>query len=136
MVWRRYATRLCFPTCPWAEAHGYPDIATEQTNILRWLSGDTNYGQWRDASLAWKHLFVLRSGDLTEAFTVPNEPADGCGSPAPPPVVDGDGRVLAWFKTASPTLTAKDSFGTPDRCSIPETAIGRPSAGLASRDLE
>src|SRR5262249_5092290 len=43
-----------------------PDIATEQTNILRWLSGDTNEGQWRDASPAWKHLFVLRNQDLTE----------------------------------------------------------------------
>jgi len=89
-----------------------PDIAAEQTNILRWLSGDTHGGQWRDASPAWKHLFVLRSDDLTEPFTVPNGPADGCGSPAPPPVVDGEGRVLAWFKTAHPTLTARNSFGT------------------------
>jgi hypothetical protein len=89
-----------------------PDIATEQTNILRWLSGDTNNGQWRDASPAWKHLFVLRSRDLTEPFTVPNGPADGCGSPAPPPVIDGRGRALAWFKTGHPTLTAKGSFGT------------------------
>jgi len=89
-----------------------PDLATEQTNILRWLSGDTNGGQWRDASPAWKHLFVLRSTDLTEPFTVPNGPADGCGSPAPPPVIDGKNRVLAWFKTAHPTLTAKGSFGT------------------------
>ncbi len=89
-----------------------PDIATEQRNILRWLSGDTNGGQWRDASPAWKHLFVLRSSNLTEPFTVPNGPADGCGSPAPPPVIDGEGRVLAWFKTAHPTLTAKGSFGT------------------------
>ncbi|HEY2952491.1 MAG TPA: PQQ-binding-like beta-propeller repeat protein [Verrucomicrobiae bacterium] len=89
-----------------------PDLATEQTNILRWLAGDTNGGQWPDASKAWKHLFVLRSVDLTEPFTVPNGPADGCGSPAPPPVVDGDGRVLSWFKTAHPTLTAKGSFGT------------------------
>jgi hypothetical protein len=89
-----------------------PDLATEQTNILRWLSGDTNGGRWPDASPAWKHLFVLRSADLGEAFTVPNGPADGCGSPAPPPVVDSRGRVLTWFKTAHPTLTAKGSFGT------------------------
>jgi len=88
------------------------DIATEQNNILRWLSGDNNNGQWRDASPAWKHLFVLRAKDLTEPFVVPNGPADGCGSPAPPPTIDGDGRVLAWFKTAHPTLTAKGSFGT------------------------
>jgi hypothetical protein len=89
-----------------------PDIPTEQTNILRWLSGDTNNGQWPDASPGWKHLFVLRNTDLTEPFVVPNGPADGCGSPAPPPTIDGDGRVLAWFKTAHPTLTAKGSFGT------------------------
>jgi PQQ-like domain len=89
-----------------------PDIPTEQTNILRWLSGDTNGGKWPDASPAWKHLFVLRAADLGEPFTVPNGPADGCGSPAQPPVVDGSGRVLTWFKTAHPTLTAKGSFGT------------------------
>ena len=89
-----------------------PDIGIEQTNILRWLAGDTNGGRWRDASAAWKHLFVLRSDNLSEPFTVPNGPVDGCGSPAPPPVVDGDGRILAWFKTAHPTLTAKGSFGT------------------------
>jgi hypothetical protein len=89
-----------------------PNIATEQTNILHWLSGDTNNGKWRDASSAWKHLFALRTSDLSEAFTIPNGPADGCGMPAPPPVIDGVGRPLAWFKTAHPTLTAKGSFGT------------------------
>lgn len=89
-----------------------PDIPTEQTNILRWLSGDTNSGRWPDASPAWKHLFVLRSTDLAQAFTVPNGPADGCGSPAPPPTIDRHGRVLVWFKTGHPTLTAKGSFGT------------------------
>jgi hypothetical protein len=89
-----------------------PDWRTEQTNILRWLSGDTNGGRWPDASPAWKHLFVLRASDLAEAFTVPNGPADGCGTPALPPVIDGQNRVLTWFKTAHPTLTAKGSFGT------------------------
>jgi hypothetical protein len=89
-----------------------PDIASEQTNVLRWLSGDTDNEHWPDASPAWKHLFVLHATNLTESFTVPNGPADGCGSPAPPPVVESGGRVLAWFKTAHPTLTAKGSFGT------------------------
>jgi outer membrane protein assembly factor BamB len=89
-----------------------PDLATEQANILRWLAGDTNGGKWPDASPAWQHLFALRADDLAEAFTIPNGPADGCGMPAPPPTVDDEGRVLAWFKTAYPTLTAKGSFGT------------------------
>jgi hypothetical protein len=89
-----------------------PNLAAEQTNILRWLAGDTHGGKWPDASPAWKHLFVLRTSDLSEPFTVPNGPADGCGSPAPPPTADSHGRVLAWFKTAFPTLTAKGSFGT------------------------
>jgi hypothetical protein len=88
------------------------DIATEQKNILRWLAGDTDNGRWKDASPAWKHLHVLRTADLSEPFIVPNGPADGCGSPAPPPCVDDMGRVFAWFKTALPTLTAKGSFGT------------------------
>jgi hypothetical protein len=89
-----------------------PDIVAEQRNILRWLAGDTNGGQWPDASPGWKHLHVLRTSDLVEPFIVPNGPADGCGSPAPPPVVTNDGRVLAWFKTRYPTLTKVGSFGT------------------------
>ena len=89
-----------------------PDIETEQNNILRWLKGDTNNGRWQDASPAWKHLFVLSATDLSEPYTVPNGPADGCGSPAPSPTIDAQGRVLAWFKTAYPTLTASNSFGT------------------------
>jgi hypothetical protein len=89
-----------------------PDIAAEQQNILRWLRGDTNGGRWKDASPGWKHLHVLRAADLSEPFIVPNGPADGCGSPCPPPCVDGQGRALTWFKTAFPTLTAKGSFGT------------------------
>ncbi len=89
-----------------------PDIATEQKNILRWLSGDTNGGRWGDASPDWKHLHVMRAADLNEPYVVPNGPADGCGSPAPSPCVDYQGRVLTWFKTAHPTLTGRGSFGT------------------------
>jgi hypothetical protein len=89
-----------------------PSPAAEQQNILRWLKGDTNGGRWKDASPAWKHLHVLRTSDLGEPFVVPNGPADGCGAPCPSPCVDSQGRVLTWFKTAFPALTAKGSFGT------------------------
>lgn len=100
-----------------------PSIADEQQNILRWLKGDTNGGRWKDARPDWKHLHVLRSDDLTEPFVVPNGPADGCGMPCPPPCLDGQGRVLTWFKTAHPTLTARGSFGT--RFSMDISAIDR-----------
>jgi hypothetical protein len=89
-----------------------PDLAAEQENILRWLKGDTNNGAWKDASPAWKHLYALRTGDLSEPFTIPNGPADGCGQPAPPPCIDAKGRAFSWFKTRYPTLTAVGSFGT------------------------
>jgi hypothetical protein len=109
-----------------------PDLATEQTNILRWLGGDSNGGRWPDASPAWKHLFVLRTADLAEACTVPNGPTDGCGSPAAPPVIDQQGRALAWFKTAHPTLTAKGSFGT--RYSMDISAIDPESGARIAID--
>lgn len=88
------------------------DMEVEQDNILRWLQGDTNAGRWRDASPAWKHLYVLDAQTLAEPYTVPNGPADGCGNPCPPPAVAPDGRVLTWFKTRFPTLTKVGSFGT------------------------
>jgi hypothetical protein len=47
--------------------------------------------------------------------------------PAPPPAIDSEGRPLAWFKTAYPTLTAKGSFGT--RFSMDISAINT-STGL------
>ena len=91
-----------------------PTLAEEQSNILRWLAGDTNGGRWPEASADWRRLFALNSTDLTESFVIPAAPADGVGIPAQPPVVDSSGRVLGYFKTRHPTLTAAVGavFGT------------------------
>jgi hypothetical protein len=90
------------------------DLHQEEQNLLGWLSGDTNGGRWPEAGEDWKHLFVLNSADLSEPFTVPAGPVDGVGVPAHPVVVDNSGRVLTYFKTRFPTLTANTGavFGT------------------------
>jgi hypothetical protein len=89
-------------------------LTNEEDNLLRWFSGDTDGGRWPDASPDWKHLFVLEVSDLTEPFTVPAGPCEGVGVPAHPVVVDNQGRVLTYFKTAFPELTAATGsvFGT------------------------
>ena len=88
-------------------------MAAEQANILRWLNGDTNGGRWPDASPDWRRIFALNVADLSEPFVVPAAPADGCGLPAAPPVVDNQNRLLTYFKTRHPRLTAPGPiFGT------------------------
>ena len=106
-----------------------PTLAEEQANILRWLAGDTNGGRWPEASTDWRRLFALNSTDLTESFVIPAAPADGVGIPAQPPVVDNSGRVLGYFKTRHPTLTAAVGavFGT--AYSVDISAID-PTSGL------
>ncbi|AXA36937.1 MAG: hypothetical protein D6691_11075 [Candidatus Hydrogenedentota bacterium] len=89
-----------------------PSVAVEETNIARWLAGDTNNGRWPDAGEDWRHLFALRRSDLGESFTVLAGPADGCGIPAMPPAVTNDGRLLTYFKTRHPTFTTVGAFGT------------------------
>ncbi len=81
------------------------DLAGEETNLLRWLAGDTNGGRWPDAGEDWRHLFTLDAATLSEPFVVPAAPVDGVGAPAHPVVIDNDGRVLTYFKTKFPTLT-------------------------------
>jgi hypothetical protein len=89
-------------------------LTNEEDNLLRWLEGDTNGGRWPEASPDWKHLFVLNVADLAEPFTVPAGPADGVGVPLHPVVVDHADRVLTYFKTKYPRLTANNGavFGT------------------------
>jgi hypothetical protein len=91
---------------------GSPDLATEEANIARWLTGDTNGGQWADAGADWRHIFTMNTSDLSEPFTILAGPADGCGVPAHPAVVDNSGRVLTYFKTRYPKLTKLGAFGT------------------------
>jgi len=91
---------------------GSPDLATEEANIARWLTGDTNGGAWPDAGSDWRHLFAMNTGDLSEPFTVLAGPADGCGVPTPASVVDNSDRVLTYFKTRYPKLTKLGAFGT------------------------
>lgn len=89
-------------------------LAEEEENLLRWLAGDANGGRWPEASPDWQHLFVLDVADLSEPFTVPAGPADGVGVAAHPVVVDNQDRVLTYFKTRFPKLTANNGavFGT------------------------
>lgn len=88
-------------------------FSNEEANIARWLNGDINGGRWTDASIDWRHLFVLNTSDLTEPYTVLCGPVEGCGTPAEPPCVDNTGRVLTWWKTRYATLTKPGPiFGT------------------------
>ena len=85
----------------------------EGRNTLRWLAGDNNGGKWAWASADMKHLFVLDRETLAEPFVVPNGPSEGCGTPADPPIIDNQGRLLLWWRTKFPTFTNnRPSFGT------------------------
>ena len=85
----------------------------EDKNILRWLGGDSNNGQWKFPGAQWRHFFALNTADLSEPYIVANGPIEGCGTPANPPCVDNQGRLLMWWRTKFPTLTSpKGGFGT------------------------
>lgn len=86
--------------------------AVEESNIYRWLQGDSTGGIGADASPDWKHFFALRTDNLAEDFVIPCGPVEGCGLPAESPCVDNQGRVLSWWKTRFPTLTHTGAFGT------------------------
>ena len=106
-----------------------PSLGEEQDNLVRWLAGDTAAGRWPDAGRDWRRLFALAVEDLSEPFVIPAAPADGVGVPAHPPVVDQRGRVLAYFKTHHPRLTAPVGavFGTRESVDIAaiDPATGR-----------
>lgn len=99
-------------------------IADEEAKIRRWLTGDTNGGQWPDATPDWKHLFAIRTSDMTEAFVPAVGPVDGCGMPPMPPAIGPRGRPIVWLPTKFPRLTGLGAFGTSysiDLCEIDTT---------------
>jgi hypothetical protein len=74
-------------------------IEEENDNIRLWLQGS---GSWGDRSPDWRHFFVLDAETLEDQFLVASGPVDGCGYPAPMPVVDQNGNVIKWWKTRFP----------------------------------
>lgn len=85
-------------------------IEEENDNIRLWLQGS---GSWADRSPDWQHFFVLDAETLVDQFLVASGPVDGCGYPAPMPVVDANGNVIKWWKTRFPTITTSGNvFGT------------------------
>lgn len=86
------------------------NLAFEETNILQYLTGDTN--AFADASVDWQRVFAIRLTDFTMPFVVRALPADGCGTPAAPVVVDHRGRVLTYFPSKYGTLAPKAGWGT------------------------
>lgn len=95
-----------------ASPNGYTpaNLALEETNILKYLTGDTN--AFADASVDWQRVFAIRLTDFTMPFVVRALPADGCGTPAAPVVVDRQGRVLTYFPSKYGTLTPKAGWGS------------------------
>jgi hypothetical protein len=100
--------------------HLYDDVlasastpAEEAEFTRRWFAGDSNGGKWKWASPDMRHFYVLDTQTMKEPYVVPNGPSEGCGTPADPPVIDNQGRVLLWWRTKFPTFTTKQaSFGT------------------------
>jgi hypothetical protein len=84
---------------------GVTSLSQEETVIQAFLNGDTANGG-SDASVDWRHYFALNLSDLSEPFVILAGPSEGCGHPPDSMVVDNSNRVLAYFKTRFPTLTA------------------------------
>ncbi len=82
---------------------GYPDIASEQTALRKWLAGDGK---------AWQTCFALDPATLVRDYIIATGATEGCGMPPNPPALDSAGRPLVWWATAYATLTRNSSFGT------------------------
>jgi outer membrane protein assembly factor BamB len=82
---------------------GYPDLASEQQALGKWLAGK---------GAAWQTCFALDPATLRKDYIVATGATEGCGTPPNPPTLDGSDRPLVWWATAYPTLTASRSFGT------------------------
>ncbi len=109
-------------------------LAEEEANLRRWSNGDNHGGRWPEASGDWRHLFVLDAGDLSEPFLVPTGPVEGVGVAPHPVVADNSGRVLTYFKTKFPRLTAANGavFGT--RFTIDIAAVNPKDGGRMAID--
>jgi hypothetical protein len=87
-------------------------LAVEESKYLLWLDGEAQFGSWSSKD-DWKNYFALNLSDLTEPFTIPSGPSDGCGQPPDPPAVDRDGRLISWWPTRFCKLTLREgTFGT------------------------
>jgi hypothetical protein len=88
---------------------GASSVDDEQDRWLQFLSGQSGFS---GASTDWKHFTVLSTTDLSEPFTVPSGPFEGCGTPPDCPVIDNENRVLAYFKTKYAFFGKTSAFGT------------------------
>jgi hypothetical protein len=87
-------------------------LTDEETKYLLWLEGRAQFGSWTSKN-DWKNYFALDLSDLSEPFTIPSGPSDGCGQPPDPPAVDHTGRLISWWPTRFCKLTLREgTFGT------------------------
>jgi hypothetical protein len=88
------------------------DLADEESKYQQWLEGQAEYGSWTSKN-DWKSYFALNVSDLSEPFSIPCGPSDGCGQPPDPPAIDYQGRVVCWWPTRFCHLTLRNgTFGT------------------------
>jgi len=117
-----YADRVWLRTAPvWCVGSEYvndpllaeaTNLADEQSKYQSWLEGRSTFGACT-ATNDWRTYFALGAGDLSETFTIPCGPADGCGQPPNPPAVTQRGELVSWWPTRFPSLTKRDGvFGT------------------------
>jgi hypothetical protein len=117
-----HAGKLWVRTAPvWCVGSEYvndPLLATatsledEEAKFLAWLEGQASFGP-HSSKNDWKSFFALNLPDLSEPFTIPCGPSEGCGQPPNPPVVTAQGELLAWWPTRYPALIQRGGvFGT------------------------
>ena len=82
---------------------GYPDVASEEQAMRRWLAGDGK---------VWEQVFALRADDLRQDYIVATGATEGCGTPPNPPAIDGTGRPILWWASAYGTVIERCGFGT------------------------
>ena len=81
----------------------YPDVASEQAAMRRWLNGEGK---------VWQVHYALRADNLRQDYIIATGATEGCGSPPNPPAIDHKGRPLLWWASGHGTLIRKCGFGT------------------------